>query len=89
MNQELKRLKKEIKDTEEKWEVANKKFEEVDRKIAFATKVRVIERKKPEDKMTAAQAIELLALLGVTNLEEVDDGTDVDSEVELSEEALG
>jgi hypothetical protein len=80
----LRKLKQDIKEALEQFEVFNKKYTEIDRKIAFATKVQVITRKKPEMKMTADQAQEMLTLLGYSNLtlvEGEDNGSETDCDL--------
>jgi hypothetical protein len=85
MSLHLKTLRVEIKETEDQWELFNKEFIKLDREVAFATKVRVLGRKRTETPMTAEKAQEMLALLGYSDLtitdeeeKEIEDGSDSD-----------
>ena len=80
----VKTLKKQLNEILGTWEVYNKKYTELDRAIAMATKVKVIGKKKPETSITPQMAQELLAVLGYTNKELIEKEEDLsDEEVEL------
>lgn len=65
----IKEIKKELKELLEVWEVANNKYMIADRKIALATKVRVIKGGKKKEitrEITSEMAAEFLAAIGET-----------------------
>ena len=98
LNAKIKQARECITEAGEQWEVFNKRYTDLDRKIAFATKVTTIHKKKPEPKMDARMAQELLNMLmlevqGSENIKSIKEGEEIygeetEDDFQFTEETL-